>query len=115
MRREQGRLHALHRGVYAVGHRRVALRGRWWAAVLATGGAISHRTAADVHDLPPAPAGPIDILTAGRGRSTAALRVHRSATLRPERDVVALDPQGLRVTTPSRTLVDLAGVLTATA
>src|SRR5687768_6344018 len=32
-----GRLHRLHRGVYAVGHRRVTGRGRLMAAVLAYG------------------------------------------------------------------------------
>ena len=30
-----GRLHRLHRGVYAVGHRVVGVAGRRWAAVLA--------------------------------------------------------------------------------
>ena len=34
---EAGRLHAVHRGVYAVGHRSLAVTGRRWAAVLACG------------------------------------------------------------------------------
>src|SRR5215211_2770942 len=43
-----GRLHRIHRGVYAVGHRRLSDEGRWMAAVLACGeGAVlSHRSAA---------------------------------------------------------------------
>src|ERR1700761_893540 len=43
-----GRLHRLHRGVYAVGHRSLSWRGRWLAAVLAVGdGAVlSHSSAA---------------------------------------------------------------------
>src|SRR5512144_905660 len=43
-----GRLHRLHPGVYAVGHRVVSREGRWMAAVLACGdGAVlSHRSAA---------------------------------------------------------------------
>ena len=43
-----GRLHRLHRGVYAVGHRSLSWRGRWLAAVLAAGdGAVlSHPSAA---------------------------------------------------------------------
>ena len=53
------RLHPLHRGVFAVGHGRLAFQGRLWAAVLACGGpevaALSHRTAAAVWDLLPAP------------------------------------------------------------
>ena len=36
-RMEAGRLHRLHRGVYAVGHPLVPTRGRWLAAVLACG------------------------------------------------------------------------------
>ncbi|MGI8920120.1 MAG: hypothetical protein ACR2HD_00370 [Solirubrobacteraceae bacterium] len=42
-----GRLHPIHRGVYAVGHSRLTLRGRWMAAVLACGpgAALSHRDA----------------------------------------------------------------------
>ena len=43
---QRGWLHPYHRGVYAVGHARVTLKGRWWAAVLATGGVLSHRSAA---------------------------------------------------------------------
>jgi hypothetical protein len=43
-----GRLHRLHRGVYAVGHNRLRAQGRWMAAVLACGegAALSHRDAA---------------------------------------------------------------------
>ncbi len=32
-----GRLHRIHRGVYAVGYRRISQKGRWMAAVLACG------------------------------------------------------------------------------
>ena len=41
-----GRLHRVHRGVYAVGHRVLGRAGREWAAVLASGdGAVlSHRS-----------------------------------------------------------------------
>src|SRR3954452_5514104 len=41
-----GRLHRLHRGVYAVGHTGVGLHGRWIAALFACGkGALlSHRS-----------------------------------------------------------------------
>jgi len=43
-----GRLHRLHRGVYAVGHEGVTLTGRFMAAVLACGdgAALSHFSAA---------------------------------------------------------------------
>src|SRR4051794_21640510 len=48
-----GRLHPLHRGVYAVGHRRLSRQGRYLAAVLACGdGAVlSHCAAADLWEL----------------------------------------------------------------
>jgi len=44
----QRRLHRIHRGVYAVGHARLTLEGRYMAAVLACGqGAVlSHWSAA---------------------------------------------------------------------
>src|SRR3954453_20787193 len=47
------RLHPLHRGVYAVGHRKVSREGRYLAAVLASGeGAVlSHCSAADLWEL----------------------------------------------------------------
>src|SRR3954454_1759252 len=41
-----GRLHVVHRGVYAVGHTVLTLNGRWMAATLATGGVLSHGSAA---------------------------------------------------------------------
>jgi predicted transcriptional regulator of viral defense system len=45
-----GRLHRIHRGVYAVGHPRLGEHGRWMAAVLACGeGAVlSHLSAAEL-------------------------------------------------------------------
>lgn len=107
----RGRLHRIHRGVYAVGHPRLALPGRLWAAVLATGGPLSHRTAAAAWDLMPWPAGPIDVTPTRHREHVAGLRVHRSRTL--SLDDITRDPQhGLPVTTPSRTIIDLADVLT---
>src|SRR5689334_469425 len=47
-RRVRGaRLHVIHRGVFAVGHPRLDVVGRWWAAVLAcgVGAALSHASA----------------------------------------------------------------------
>lgn len=111
----RGRLHPVHRGVYAVGHARLTFRGRLWAAVLACGGVdaavVSHRCAGAEWDLLPPPGDPIEVTTLARGASTARIRVHRSRTLDRTRDVVLRE--GLPVTTPTRTLVDLAQVLTA--
>src|SRR5690348_761230 len=76
-----GWLHPVHRGVYAVGHPRLTYRGRLWAAVLATGGVLSHRASAAVDDLIPPPAGPIDVTVSTECRSRKGIRVHRSKTL----------------------------------
>lgn len=76
--------------MYAVGHRHVGLRGQLWAAILACGGperaALSHRSAAAVHDLLPTPA-TLDVTTLGAAHARAGLRVHR-ATPRPDKDVL---------------------------
>src|SRR3954465_6537633 len=52
-RTKSGRLHRLHRGVYAVGHRAPSHHARWMAAVLACGeGAVlSHGSAAALWQL----------------------------------------------------------------
>src|SRR4051794_30043416 len=105
-RRENGRLHPVHRGVYAVGHRAVTQRGRWMAAVLACGpGAVlSHRSAAALWGI--RDGGAIEV-TAPREHKRPRIRTY-VATLPPdERDVV----DGIPVTTVARTLLDLAGVL----
>jgi Protein of unknown function (DUF559)/Transcriptional regulator, AbiEi antitoxin len=102
------RLHRLHRGVYALGHRMLTIEGRWMAAVLAAGpgAALSHASAAAAWDLRPS-AGVIDVsmpTRAGRDRRRG-LRIHRRAALRPA-DVTVR--RGIPVTTPARTIVDLA-------
>ena len=109
----RGRLHRVHRGVYAVGHPLLTWRGRLWAAVLACGGpgaaAISHRTAAAVWDLAPAPR-KVDVVTRNQSRSTDAIRVHRTGDL-PLADVVR-QADGLPVTSVARTLADVARTTT---
>ena len=106
-----GRLHRLHRGVYAVGHRVVGMHGRWMAATLACGpgAALSHASAAALWDLRPSAATTIDVSvsTAG-GRNRAGLRIHRHPGLRPGE---IIRHHGIPVTTPSRTILDLAATL----
>jgi very-short-patch-repair endonuclease len=101
----RGRLHRLHRGVYAVGHAAVTHEGRLLAAVLACGpsAVLSHRSAAGVWRLlRPEPAAPIDVtVTTGHRRPRAGIRVHHATVARRVRD-------GLPVTSPVRTLVDMA-------
>ena len=63
-----GRLHRIHRGVYAVGHVTLPSRGHWMAAVLACGpdARLSHASAAALHDLRRIPSGPIDVTAPSR-------------------------------------------------
>jgi hypothetical protein len=88
-----GRLHRIHRGVYAVGHSNLATGGRWMAAVLACGAnaVLSHRSAAEfwrlLDPLPPnrgrSPQGSVDVTVRGDGgrRRRMGIVVHRSITL----------------------------------
>ncbi|HVP02558.1 MAG TPA: type IV toxin-antitoxin system AbiEi family antitoxin domain-containing protein [Solirubrobacteraceae bacterium] len=106
-----GRLHRMHRGVFAVGHHRVSLAGVRMAAVLACGrGArLAGRSAGALWGVLPAGAGPIEVTTPQRGRSgPRGVLVHRTRVLAPD-DTAIVD--GIPVTSLARTLVDLAGVL----
>jgi hypothetical protein len=109
---EAGRLHPLHRGVYAVGHRHLGVTGRRWGAVLACGpgAALSHASAGAAWGILRA-GGDLDVLVRLGGRTAPrGIRLHRTRILAPE-DVVRLDE--LPITTPARTLLDLAALLTA--
>lgn len=105
-----GRLISLHRGVYAVGHPAVGTLGRRWAAVLALGDEafVSHGSAADALGIRATRSAVVDVTVRGRsGRKRhAGIRVHRPRAL-PDAEVTTL--RGLPITTPARTLLDLAG------
>ena len=111
VRVRNGRLHPVHRGVYAVGHANPPVHGRWLAAVKACGpGAVlSHFSAAalwgivtwddrfpeiTVQDTTP--------------RDHRGIRAHRTTRLDPEDRT---EREGIPVTTPARTLIDLAASL----
>jgi hypothetical protein len=109
---QAGRLHRVHRGVYAVGHRSLAVQGRWLAAVLACGpGAVlSHRSAAAHWNLLATSATRVDV-TAARGRHGApGIRLHRSRSLDAQ-DTTA--HQTIPTTTVARTMLDLAAIVPA--
>lgn len=100
----QGRLRRLHRGVFLVGPLE-GPRTREMAAVLAVGhdAAVSHRSAAALWEILPPTSEPVDVtVTRGHPRDRRGIRVHRTRTL--SRSLNA----GVPVTTPLRTLVDLA-------
>jgi very-short-patch-repair endonuclease len=103
----------VHAGVYTVGHPLLSLRGRYLAAVLACGdnAVLSHLAAGALLDLRPLPSGPIDVtIPRGGSRRRAGLAVHTTRSLDPE-EVTAHD--GIPCTTPARTLVDMAAIVTA--
>ena len=110
---QSGRLHRIHRGVYAVGHTRLSNEGIWLAAVLACGdgAALSHRSAAALWNLLSASRGIIDVTVPGAGgrRKRRGIRVHRSSLLTP---AATTRRNGIPVTTPARTLEDLRSVTT---
>jgi very-short-patch-repair endonuclease len=101
-----GRLHPLYRGVYAVGHRVLSQRGRWMAATLATDGVLSHRSAAALWGIRPSH-GRIEVTTPRTRAKRPGLLLHRAVLA--EDEITTHD--GIPVTTPARTLLDLAGVL----
>jgi Transcriptional regulator, AbiEi antitoxin/Protein of unknown function (DUF559) len=107
-----GRLHRLYRGVYAYGHDRLRLEGRWLAAILACGpGAVlSHRDAAQLWDLRHSSSALIDVTVPARAgrRRRPGIRIHRSGRL-AESEVTTR--RGIPTTTVARTLLDLADVL----
>jgi very-short-patch-repair endonuclease len=110
-----GRLHRIHRGVYAVGHRGLGLHGRWMAAVQACGeGAVlSHGSAAVLWELLRPIDGPVhvSIPAARTRRSHAGIHLHRCPSL--ARGGLVTRREGIPVTTISRTVADLEGVLPA--
>ncbi len=104
----EGRLHRVHAGVYAVGHRRLAWRGHMVAAVLACGdGAVlSHRSAGIWWGLLSLDAAVRTDVSVPRGRRGAAgVRVHRPRSLDAQDTT---DRDGIPITSVARTLLDLA-------
>lgn len=110
---KRGWFESIHRGVYRVGPLAPPCQHEM-AAILATGddAVLSHSSAAALWKLLPSPAGsaPITVSTTRdlRGRSSG-IRVHRVTAL-PSDEITRLG--NLPLTTPSRTLLDLAGSLT---
>jgi predicted transcriptional regulator of viral defense system len=105
---DAGRLHIVHAGIYAVGHPLVSRDGRWMAAVLACGprAAIGYGTAAAVWSLRRGEPRLVEIVAAhGRARTRDGVRVHRHPGLR-RAEVTSW--RGIPVTTPARTILDIA-------
>jgi very-short-patch-repair endonuclease len=111
VRLRTGRLHPIHRGVYAVGHANPPLDGIFLAAVKACGrGAVlSHYAAAALWGIVDWDYRLVEVTVVRSSTPlTESIRVHRSRCL--ERADVRLH-RGIRVTSPVRTLIDLAAIL----
>jgi hypothetical protein len=110
---EEGRLHRLHHGVYAVGHRRLTWYSRCWAAVLGAEpdeaapwrAVASHRSAAYLWGLLRFTPDVMHVTAPTRRRAKRRFVVHFSSILAEEDRAVC---QGIPVTAVPRTMLDLA-------
>ncbi len=103
-----GRLHRVHRGVYAVGHAGETLHAQFMAAVLAGGDSalLSDWASATLAGLVRWEGRRIDVtVLGGGGRSRPGIRFHRTRSLDP-RD--ATRRHGIPTTTPARALLEIA-------
>jgi very-short-patch-repair endonuclease len=106
-----GRIHSLHRGVYAVGHEHVDRHGECIAAILSCGaepGALlSHRSAAWLWGLTTRFARPVEVTAPTRRQTRAEIRIHTAPALQPEDVALA---EGIPTTSVARALLDFAAV-----
>jgi very-short-patch-repair endonuclease len=106
-----GRLHRVLPGVYAVGRPALTQHGRWMAAVLACGpdAVLSHLSAAALWEMVRTANEGIEVCVPYRSvRRQPGIAVHRRMTLT---DTDMSRYQGIPVTSPVCTLVDLAAKL----
>lgn len=103
------RLRVVHRGVYAVGHEVLSREGRWMAAVLygGVGAVLSHWSAATLWRMRRGTGPRTHVTTPRKRRSRDRVTFHYAALPADEVDV----ENGIPVTTPARTLLDLAPLL----
>lgn len=130
-----GRLHRVHRGVYAVGHPGLGIEGKWMAAVLACGAgsnqvamngieavsgapkelrpvldrwgaALSHRSAAAHWGLLPAAHEPVCVSVTGIGGRRRRMSIHVHRSRTLVPELVTMH-RGIPLTTPKRTIEDL--------
>jgi very-short-patch-repair endonuclease len=104
-----GQLIPVHRGVFAVGHRRIALRGEWMAAVLACGpGAVlSYGSAAQLWGVRGSRR-PIEVTRVSGHHRPHGVRLHQTRFLPPEHTTIEA---GIPVTSLERMFLDTAARL----
>lgn len=108
---KRGGLHPVFRAVFGVGHRPGGDRPRMRAATLAcgTGTVVSHRTAATLLGLRDRIPTLIDVISPGEsGRGIAGILLHHVPLPKGNEAGVC---KAIPCTSPSRTIVDLAGML----
>lgn len=105
----KGALIVVHAGVYAVGHAPVSAPDRAYAAVLACGpdAVLSHGTAASLWGIDKRWRTPFEV-TVPSTRRRPGIRIHRTKLTRG--DIRRHD--GIRVTSPARTVLDISPRLT---
>ena len=107
----RGRLHPVHRTVYAIGRPQLTRAGEIMAAVLACGpgAAASHETAAEHYGIRRRRSGPVPVSLPSPSRKRfEGIRTHRRSELRPEDTRIH---ERVPVTSPTLTLIDLAAGL----
>jgi very-short-patch-repair endonuclease len=107
-----GRLHVIHKGVYAVGRPELTQHGHWMAAVLAggAGAALSHRDAAALYEILTRRPGPIHLSVPGHvSRRRTGIRFHER---HGAAQAATTTHDGIPVTTIVQTLVNLAATET---
>jgi hypothetical protein len=107
-RLQKRRLLRVRPGVYAVGHARLTIRGRWMAAVLSYGedAFLAHGDAGAHWDLIPVKGSQIHVTVPRRGvRRQRGIVVHETLHLPPAERAVR---DNIPVTSVARTLLDLA-------
>jgi len=105
-----GRLHRLHRGVYALGNPAVPPHGACLAAVLACGrdAFLSHQSAAWLWGLQPSRPRTPHVTVPARGQRREGIQVHHALTVLDE---WGTEFEGIPVTRVPRTLLDLANAV----
>jgi predicted transcriptional regulator of viral defense system len=104
------RLHRVHKGVYAVGHRLLSARGRWMAAVLARGpdALLSRRSCAALRSIRRTSISYVEVTVSSQRAPIDGVRTYVSGGLQPQdRDEI----DGIPCTSLARTLLDLAAIL----
>src|SRR4051794_4282008 len=113
LRLQSGRLHEIHRGIYLVGHSIPPPLAVEQAALLACRetAVLSHRSAANLWSFLPYPASATVWITIPHGRTIERPGIKACRAALKARDIRVR--RGLRLTSPPRTILDLAFLIDA--